>query len=235
MIDDATRYLSCIVARISRTSSCQCLLTMVFPFSQTPTNDDLGPIDRIHAHFRTLANFQKGWSIENEERKKFEDEVAKGTGRAANSVACKRQKSRRKRERMEAGGELHRGFADGREAKEDKRISYKALLSGWVAGVAIVLCFDSARWTRLTFNRCAFADDDEGDPPTGDNNIVTLSSCLDHILLLPIVLSFFAFLHSAERFFLPFQKSSALRLWFPLLLSASPYCIHRIFLAQDFA
>ena len=65
-----------------------------------------------------------------------------------------------------AGGSYTGGSTEGR--RKGTRISYKALLSGWVAEVAIVLCFDSAQWTRLTFNRCVFADDDDDDDDDDD-------------------------------------------------------------------
>jgi len=96
--------------------------------------------------------------------------------------------------------------------RKGTRISYKALLSGWVAEVAIVLRFDSARWTCLTFNRCVFADDDakaKERPANGDNNIVTLSSCLDDILLLPIVPSFLPLFTPRRDAFLPLRSSSS--------------------------
>lgn len=90
-----------------------------------------------------------------------------------NEEVPERRRRKRKKKGEGRGGQLHRGFTE--ERRKETRISYKALLSGWVAEVAIVLCFDSARWTWLTFNRCAFADVDdddkedesESDSPTG--------------------------------------------------------------------
>ncbi|KAL0113862.1 hypothetical protein PUN28_011299 [Cardiocondyla obscurior] len=121
---------------------------------------------------------------------------ATSSGRQKTKGTNKRATGRQRR-RVAA---LHRGFV-GRTAKGDEDISYKALLSGWVAGVAIVLCFDSARRTRLTFNRCVFADDVDGRRRSANraNNIVTLSSCHDYILLLPIVPSSLPLATPADR------------------------------------
>lgn len=57
----------------------------------------------------------------------------------------------RRRRRRKKEGEREDSYTGGSQRRKEMRISYKALLSGRVAEVAIVLCFDIARWAWLTF------------------------------------------------------------------------------------
>lgn len=139
-------------------------LAMVFPFSrrrQTTISDPsraalkIPPIPkkgkhRKHREWRMRE--ARGWS-----GGRWRRTCAANSSRQKTKSTNKRAMDRRRK----ADGSYTRGSIEGR--RKGTRISYKALLSGWVAEVAIVLCFDSARWTCLTFNRCVFADDDDDD------------------------------------------------------------------------
>lgn len=116
-------------ARISRTLSCRSRPTMVFPFSRESRQTTISDLSSAAcAHSREIPPIpKKGWSIENKEREKFEDEVAESGCRTRGELRlAKRRRARRKgqrrgpeeeEEKEGEGGQLHRGFT---EAKGDE-------------------------------------------------------------------------------------------------------------------
>lgn len=162
--DDQRRLTSIfrIAARMSRTLSCRSHLAKVFPFSRPPTNDDSELIVR---RTQDPANSQKGWK-HREWRTGEARRWSGGRWRRTRAADSGRQKTKSTNKRAtewrgNGGSSYTGGSTEG--WRKGTRISYKALLSDWVAEVAIVLCFDSAWWTCLTFNRCVFADNDDDD------------------------------------------------------------------------
>lgn len=91
--------------------------------------------------------------------------MAEGGAERARRTPAGRKRGARVKGRRRGGGTGGSSYTGGSTEgwRKGTRISYKALLSDWVAEVAIVLCFDSAWWTCLTFNRCVFADNDDDD------------------------------------------------------------------------
>lgn len=112
-------------------------LTMVFPFARSPTNDN--PRTYRSRQFPKKAGAS---------REELEDEAAKDTLRGIDARAASfvggivARGSSGKREGTRTESVLHTHGGEGftyRERRKKTRISYKALLSGWVAEVAIVL------------------------------------------------------------------------------------------------
>lgn len=156
---------------------------------------------------------------------KDEEQEEKGNGEV--------QEMRRRKGKEGERGQLHRGFTE--ERRKETRISYKALLSGWVAEVAIVLRFDSARWTWLTFNRCVFAnvdDDDKEDESESDSPMGTTTSWLyrSTLTIFYCCRLFLRFcLSSPECFFVSTEKFRSSSRLFSL---HCVHCIHRIISLQ---
>lgn len=145
-----------IAARISRTLSCRSGQWYFHSRGRRQTTIS----DSSCAALKIPPIPKKGENIENEEQGEARG-WSGGRWRRTRAANSGRQKTKSTNERAtgKGGGSYTGGSTEGR--RKGTRISYKALLSSWVAEVAIVLCFDSARWTCLTFNRCVFADDDD--------------------------------------------------------------------------